>query len=191
MTHFVSVMRASCVLLVVMTLLLGVVYPLTVTVLSQLLFHDSANGRLVERGDKPVGSLLLGQRFKAPRYFWSRLSATTPPYNAAASTGSNLSPDNPKLLESANARIAALQKAASHSMALIPVDLITSSASGLDPHISLDAALYQLPRVAKARGMKEKEVLAIVERHTEAPLFGLGGEPYVNVLALNLALDEK
>lgn len=190
MKKMTSIIRASAVLVCLMTVLLGGVYPLVVTALTQMLFHHNAQGSLLERGDKIVGSSLLGQSFEQPGYFWGRLSATTPPYNAAASGGSNYSPANPKLLTTANERIAALQKSGASHKTLIPVDLITASGSGLDPHISLAAVQYQLPRVAKARGLKESEVQALVDRFTAAPLMGLGGAPYVNIVRLNLAIDD-
>jgi len=190
MKRFIATLRSAIVMVLIMTLLLGGIYPLAVMVLSQTLFNHRAHGSLLERGDKVVASSLLGQHFENPKYFWGRLSATTPPYNAAASTGSNLSPANPKLLGAANVRIAALQKSGLHPKKPIPVDLITASASGLDPHISLAAALYQLPRVAKMRDMNESEVKAMVEKHKEVPLFGLVGRPYVNVVRLNMALDD-
>lgn len=183
-------LRPAISLLLILTFLLGGAYPLAVTAVAQILFHHKANGSLIEKDGKVIGSALLGQQFTDSKYFWGRLSATTPPYNAAASAASNLSPANPELLKAVNGRIAALHKADPGNQALIPVDLVTSSASGLDPDISLDAAYYQLARVAKARGMKEDAVKALVERHIHKPLFGLLGEPYVNAVELNLALDE-
>lgn len=191
MKQFANSLRAAFSLLLLMTLLLGAVYPLAVTAVSQLLFAQRAHGSLIERGGKVVGSALLGQEFTEEKYFWGRLSATTPPYNAGASGGSNLSPANPKLLDAANVRIAALQQADPQNTSLIPVDLVTASASGLDPHISVAALEYQVSRVAKVRGMKPGDVRALVEKNTENPGFGLLGEPYVNVLRINLALDEK
>jgi len=186
-----SSIRAALGLLLIMTILLGGVYPLLVLGFAQTFFPHKAEGSLIERGGKVVGSSLLGQQFDSPKYFWGRLSATTPAYNAAASSGSNFNPANPKLLEAANARIAALQKADPANKEPVPVDLVTSSASGLDPHISLAAAEYQAPRVAGARNMKTEIVEQLVKKYTEAPGFGLLGEPYVNVLRLNMALDEK
>ena len=161
-----------------------------VTAIAQLAFNDEANGSLIEKDDKIAGSALLGQEFTLPKYFWGRLSATTPPYNAAGSAASNLQPTNPKLVEAANARIAVLQKSDPKNKAIIPLELISASGSGLDPHISLLAAEYQIGRIAKARGLKEDDVQALVIDHVE-PQSKLVGTPYVNVLKLNLALDSK
>ena len=191
MKRLVSVTRSSFLLVGVMTVLLGIVYPLCVTVIGQVVFHDAANGSLIKHGDKVVGSELLGQEFASPKYFWSRISATTPAYNPSASGGSNLGANNPKLMEAVNARVEALHKADPGNKNPIPVDLVTASASGLDPHISVAAAQYQVHRVAKARGIKEDEVKALVGKYTENPLFGLLSDPYVNVVQLNLALDAK
>ena len=184
-------LRTSFTLLLLLTFLLGGVYPILVLGISQTIFTYRANGSLVERADKVLGSSLLGQEFTAPGYFWGRLSATTPTYNPAASSGSNFNPANPKLLEAANLRIAALHKADPDNKALIPVDLVTASASGVDPHISLASMLYQLPRVAKARGMTQDAVKALADKATETPFWEPLGETYVNVMRLNLALDEK
>ncbi len=181
-------LRAAVTLVGFFTLLLGLVYPLVVTAFAQLLFQEKANGSLIERGGRVVGSSLLGQQFSSPRYFWSRPSATTPPYNAAASGGSNLAVTNPAFYEAIEARVVALQKADPQNTALIPVDLVTASASGLDPHISLPAADYQVSRVARARRMDETVVRSLIAEFTLTPAFG---EPYVNVLELNLALDKK
>lgn len=183
-------LRAMLSLVLVMTLLLGVVYPVVVTAIAQIVLPHHANGSLVEKEGRVIGSRLLGQTFTAPKYFWSRLSATTPPYNAAASTGSNFAPGNPKLLAEVNERLAALRKADPKNKISVPIDLVTASGSGLDPHISLAAARYQIPRIAAARGMKTDELNALVEAHTVIPGFGLYGLAYVNVLELNLALDE-
>jgi K+-transporting ATPase ATPase C chain len=190
MKMFANSLRASLSLVVVLTILLGGAYPLLVLGLSQAAFHHRASGSLIERGDKIYGSSLLGQEFTAPGYFWGRLSATVPPYNPSASNGSNLSPGNPKLLDAANARIMALQKADSENKARIPVDLVTASASGLDPHISLAGAEYQTSRIARARGIDRKSIAALIAKNTEYPLLGMFGAPYVNVLKLNLALDD-
>ena len=191
MNRLLISLRSSVCLLVIMTILLGGVYPLVVTGFSQTIFAYRANGSLIERADKFVGSSLLGQQFDNPKYFWGRLSATTPAYNPSASSGSNFNPANPKLLETANARIAALQKADPHNKARIPVDLVTASASGLDPNISIEAMHYQLARVAKARGLKEEAVEALAAKATVAPFLGIFGSAYINVLKLNLALDES
>ncbi len=191
MKNLATSLRSAASLLLILTLLLGFVYPLAVMGMAQTFFHHRAEGSLIERGDRVVGSSLLGQEFSDPKYFWGRLSATTPPYNASASSASNFSPANPKLMDAVHARIAALQKADPGNKARIPADLVTASASGLDPHISLAAAHYQAARVAKGRGMKEETVKALVKKYTENPVFGLLGEGYVNVVKLNLALDEK
>jgi K+-transporting ATPase KdpC subunit len=176
-------------LLLTFTLLTGLLYPLIVTGLAQLVFPRQANGSLIVQNGQTVGSTLIGQPFDDPQYFWGRLSATVPyPYNAAASSGSNLGPSNPVLLDQVKARIAALKAADPTNTQPIPVDLVTSSGSGLDPDISVAAAFYQLPRVAKARGLNETAVRALVDKYTQGRQFGFLGEPRVNVLELNLAL---
>jgi K+-transporting ATPase ATPase C chain len=171
-----------------LTVLTGVIYPLTVTGLAQALFRDRANGSLISDNGEVVGSELIGQPFSDPRYFWGRLSATE--YDAAASSGSNYGPTNPALLEAIQARIDALKAVDPDNQELIPVDLVTSSGSGLDPHISPAAALYQVPRVARYRGLSEEQVYALVARFTEGRQFYIFGERRVNVLKLNVALDE-
>jgi len=182
--------RPALTLLLVLTLVTGVAYPLTVTGLAQLLFPRQANGSLIVRDSKVIGSELIGQSFDDPKDFWSRPSATAPyPYNAAASSGSNLGPTNPVLLDAVKARVAALRAADPDNDSPVPVDLVTASGSGLDPHISPAAALYQVKRVARVRGVENATVLTLVKEHTEGRQFGLLGEPRVNVLALNLALD--
>jgi K+-transporting ATPase ATPase C chain len=182
--------RAALVLLVAFTLLTGLFYPLVVTGTAQLLFPSAANGSVLERNGKLIGSKLIGQQFGSPRYFWGRLSATGPvPYNGAASSGSNYGPMNPALLDAVKGRIAALQFADSTSAHPIPIDLVTASGSGLDPHISIAAALYQAHRVAKERNTTESELRTLIDRHTAQRDFGFLGEPGVNVLELNLALD--
>jgi len=174
---------------VLLTVLTGVIYPLTVTGLAQALFRDRANGSLISDNGEVVGSELIGQPFSAPRYFWGRPSATE--YDAAASSGSNYGPTNPALLEAIQARIDALRAVDPDNQESIPVDLVTASGSGLDPHISIAAAQYQIPRVARYRGLSEDEVSALVDRFTESRQFGILGEPRVNVLKLDLALDES
>ncbi len=191
MKRLILSLRISLIMTVVMTVLLGFVYPAVVTLFAQSIFTSRANGSMIERADKISGSTLLGQEFTSPKYFWGRLSATTPAYNAASSGGSNLSPANPKLLEAANARIAALHKADPSNKNRIPVDLVTASASGVDPHISVPSMLYQLARVAKARGMSEEAVASLAAKSTEHPLGGISGDPFVNVVKLNIALDES
>ena len=185
-----SMLRPAIVLLLAMTVLLGVLYPLAVTGVAQLLFPSEANGSLILRHGKVIGSRLIGQSFSDPRYFWGRLSATTPqPYNGLDSTDSNLGPLNPTLIDAVKARIAALRAADPGNHAPIPVDLVTASASGLDPDISPAAAYYQASRVARARGLPLARVAALVASHTRDRLLGVIGEPRVNVLQLNLALD--
>ncbi len=182
--------RPAIVSLVVLTVLTGLVYPLVVTGVAQFLFPHQANGSLLVHDGRLVGSSLIGQPFDAPRYFWSRPSATAPfPYNAAASSGSNLGPTNETLIKAVQARIEALKAADPDNPARIPVDLVTASGSGLDPHISPAAADYQIRRVARARGVDESVIRRFVADHVEGRQFGLLGEPRVNVLKLNLALD--
>jgi K+-transporting ATPase ATPase C chain len=177
-------------MLVALTLITGVAYPLLVTGIAQAVFPRQANGSIVLRDGKAVGSALIGQPFSDPKYFWSRPSATAPmPYNAGASSGSNQGPLNPALAEAVKSRIDALRAADPDNKAPVPVDLVTASASGLDPHISIAAANYQAARVAKARGMPVDRVSALIDHHTARRLLGILGEPAVNVLALNLALD--
>ena len=187
-----SFLRPMLVLFVALSVVTGVVYPAVVTAIGQAAFSHQANGSLIERDGKVIGSAISGQQFDAPGYFWGRLSATTPnPYNAGNSGGSNLGPTNPALADEVKARIAALHELDPGNRAAVPVDLVTSSGSGLDPDISPAAAAYQVPRVAKERGMSVAEVEAIVARATSGRQFGLLGEPRVNVLKLNLDLDEK
>ncbi|WP_250865583.1 potassium-transporting ATPase subunit KdpC [Caballeronia sp. INSB1] len=187
-----SFLRPMLVLFVALSVVTGVVYPAVVTAIGQAAFSHQANGSLIERDGKVIGSAIIGQQFDAPGYFWGRLSATTPnPYNAGNSGGSNLGPTNPALADEVKARIAALHELDPGNGAAVPVDLVTSSGSGLDPDISPAAAAYQVPRVAKERGMSVAEVEAIVARATSGRQFGLLGEPRVNVLKLNLDLDEK
>jgi K+-transporting ATPase ATPase C chain len=177
-------------LLLVLSVLTGVAYPLLVTGIAQLAFPGPANGSLVVADGKTVGSTLVGQPFDDPKYFWSRPSATSPqPYNAMASNGSNQGTRNPALADAVTARVKALRDADSGNTAPVPADLVTASASGLDPHISIAAALYQAPRVARVRALSIDKVTALVAAHTEGRTLALLGEPRVNVLELNLALD--
>jgi potassium-transporting ATPase KdpC subunit len=170
--------------LIVLTLITGVLYPLAVTGIAQVAFRDQANGSLILKEDKVVGSKLIGQPFSDPKYFWSRPSATSPmPYNGASSSGSNLAPTNPALRDAVTERIFKLDTKP------VPADLVTASGSGLDPHISPAAAEYQIPRVAKARGIAEAKLKELVDEHTAGRQLGVLGEPRVNVLELNLALD--
>src|SRR5437667_5052156 len=183
-------LRPALVILLLMTLITGVGYPLVVTGIAQALFPAQANGSLIVKDGKPVGSTLIGQPFDDPKYFWSRPSATSPfADNAGSSTGSNLSPTNPDLVKAVQGRVDALRAADPGNTAPVPVDLVTASGSGLDPHISPAAAFYQAPRVAKARKLPPETVRELVERHIEGRFLGFLGEPRVNVLALNLALD--
>jgi potassium-transporting ATPase KdpC subunit len=182
--------RQAFLLLVALSLLTGILYPLAITGIAQTVFPRQANGSLIYRAGKPVGSSLIGQPFSDPKYFWSRPSATSPmPYNAESSGGSNLGPTNANLAKAVQERIATLRKADPDNKAPIPIDLVTTSASGLDPHISPAAAEYQIARVARARGIDETVVRKLVGRHTEGRTLGLLGEPRVNVVELNLDLD--
>jgi K+-transporting ATPase ATPase C chain len=183
-------------MLLIFTFITGLVYPLVLTGIAQVLFPHQANGSLIVIDGKTYGSELIGQQFDDPKYFWGRLSATgTFPYNAynaenlTASSGSNYGPLNPALMEMVQARVDALKAADPGNTAPMPVDLVTASGSGLDPHISVAAALYQVPRVAVARGLSEADIQSLVEKYTEGRQFGFLGEPRVNVLLLNLALD--
>jgi K+-transporting ATPase ATPase C chain len=183
-------LRAALVSLILFTAITGIVYPVLVTGIAQLLFPAQANGTLIERDGVVVGSALIGQPFDDPKYFWGRRSATAPfPYNAAASTGSNQGPLNPALVQAVQDRVDALRAADPGNTAPVPVDLVTASGSGLDPHISPAAALYQAGRVARVRGLAPEAVRRLVEQHIEGRQLGFLGEPRVNVLALNLALD--
>ena len=185
-------LRAALVSLVLLTVMTGIAYPVIVTAIAALVFPRQATGSLVVRDGKAIGSTLIGQPFDDPKYFWGRPSATSPfGYNAGASSGSNLSPTNPALVEAVRGRVEALRAADPGNTALVPVDLVTSSGSGLDPHISPAAAFYQVRRVAKARGLSEEKVRALVEQHVEGRQLGFLGEPRVNVLGLNLALDGR
>lgn len=184
-------LRPCLVLFALLTLLTGVAYPALITVIAQVVFHDQANGSVLEQDGKAVGSELIGQTFDDPSYFWGRPSATGPTgYNAAASSGSNLGPTNPALLDAVKGRIEAIRAAHPNQTGPVPVDLVTASASGLDPHISPAAAEYQVARVAKARELAEEKVRQLVEQQTEGRTLGVLGEPRVNVLKLNLALNE-
>jgi K+-transporting ATPase ATPase C chain len=191
-----SQLRPAFFMLLIFTIITGVIYPLAVTGIAQVLFPSQANGSLIMVNGKAVGSELIGQQFDDPKYFWGRISATgTFAYNAfnaenlTASSGSNYGPLNPALIDMVQVRIDALKAADPDNTLPIPVDLVTASGSGLDPHISVAAAVYQLHRVASARGLSEAEVQSLMEQYTEGRQFGFLGEPRVNVLKLNLALD--
>ncbi len=184
-------LQPALILLALLSALTGAAYPALVTGLAQATMPDQANGSLLKENGQAVGSRLIGQPFSAPRYFWGRPSATAPmPYNGGSSGGTNLGPLNPALETALQERIAALKAADPSQQAPIPVDLVTASASGLDPHISPAAARWQAPRVARLRGLPEARVLALLEHHTEGRQWGFLGEPRVNVLALNRALDQ-
>jgi len=188
---FLKSLRTSVIAIVLFTVLTGFIYPLLVTGIAQLVFPGKANGSMLKKDGKVIGSELIGQAFSSPKYFWGRLSATVPyAYNAASSSGSNYGPLNPALLDATGKRVKALQDADSLGAKSIPVDLVTASGSGLDPHITVAAALYQVPRVARARHLKEETVRTMVEQQTEGRTLGFLGEPRVNVLKLNIALDE-
>jgi K+-transporting ATPase ATPase C chain len=184
-------LKTAFLLLLAFTLLCGGLYPAVVTAVAQAIFPSQANGSILMKDGRPAGSALIGQPFDDPRFFWGRPSATPPfPYNAAASAGSNLGQGNPALRSRVEARIAALGAADPENAQPVPADLVTASGSGLDPHISPAAADYQARRAARARGLDAARVRALVAAHTEGRAFGLLGEPRVNVLRLNLALEE-
>ena len=188
---FLKSLRTSVIAILLFTVLTGIIYPFLVTGLAQLIFPGKANGSLLKKDGKLVGSELIGQSFNDPKYFWGRLSATSPlAYNAAASSGSNYGPLNPALIDAAKKRIQDLRVADSLNLQPIPVDLVTASGSGLDPHISVAAALYQIRRVARVRNLSEQQVRHLVDQNTEGRQLGFLGESRVNVLKLNLALDE-
>jgi len=185
-----SLLRPALVLFALLTVLTGLAYPLLVTGIGRALFPDKVSGSLVMRGGTAVGSSLIGQSFQDPKYFWGRVSATSPmPNNGAGSGGSNLGPTNPALLDAVRGRIDALRAADPGNSSPIPVDLVTASGSGLDPHISPAAALYQVTRVSRARHMDSLRVRQVVLSAVEPPQWGIFGEARVNVLALNLSLD--
>jgi K+-transporting ATPase ATPase C chain len=186
-----SQLRAAIVAILVLTVLTGVIYPLAVSGIVQFVFPRQANGSLIEKDGKVVGSTLIGQAFdNDPKYFWGRPSATNPPYDGGNSGGSNQGPTNPDLVKAVNDRIEALKKEDPENNEPVPVDLVTASGSGLDPHISPAAADYQAPRVARIRGLRRDDLRTLIAEHTEGRTFGLLGEPRVNVLELNLALDK-
>lgn len=185
-----GLLRPALVVFIALSLLTGLLYPSVITAISQVVFQKQAGGSLIVKDGKAVGSALIGQPFSDPKYFWGRLSATAPmPYNAAASAGSNFGPTNPALTYAARARIDALRAADPDNKAAVPADLVTASGSGLDPHISLAAADYQVSRVARLRGLAPEAVRELIRANTESPLLAVLGDPGVNVLELNLALD--
>ena len=185
-----TLLRPAISLFVLLTVVTGVVYPLAVTGIAKVAFPEAANGSLIVKEGKPVGSRLIGQNFSDPKYFWGRPSATSPqPYNASASGGSNLGPLNPALVDVVKGRVDALKAADPDNVLLIPADLVNASASGLDPHISPEAAVYQVVRVARQRHLSAADLKALVSKHTEGRQLGVFGELRVNVLELNIALD--
>lgn len=188
-----SYLKPALTLLLIMTVLTGSVYPAFVTAIAQTMFKEQANGSLIKDGkDQIIGSALIGQAFNEPKYFWSRPSATVPiAYNAAASSGSNLGPTNPALTEAVSARIQTLKQADPGNHNPVPIDLVTASGSGLDPHISIAAAEYQIKRIAKVRKISEAKLRELVKAYTEGRQWLILGEPRVNVLKLNLALDKS
>lgn len=191
MNELKTVLRPALIAFALLMFITGIVYPLATTGIAQLVLPRQANGSLIERDGKVIGSALIGQSWSDPKYFWGRPSATSPmPNNANASSGSNLGPSNPALMDVVKARIASLQAANPDASAPVPMDLVTASASGLDPEISPEAAMWQAPRVAKARGLRPQDVIALIQKYIEPPTFGLLGMPRVNVLELNLALDQ-
>jgi K+-transporting ATPase ATPase C chain len=183
--------RPALLSFLVLTIITGFIYPLLITGIAQTLMPNQANGSLIYRNGKVVGSSLVGQAFDDPKYLWGRISATSPQYNASSSSGSNIGPSNPALIDEISGRIKALKTADPGNTNPIPVDLVTSSGSGLDPHISLAAAYYQIARIAGLRGLTQDTVRAIVNQHITDRFLGLIGEPVVNVLEVNLALDEE
>ncbi len=188
---FLKSLRTSFVTILIFTVLTGLIYPLLVTGIAQVLFPGKANGSVLTKDGKAIGSELIGQAFSSPKYFWSRLSATSPfAYNAGASTGSNYGPLNPALLDATAKRVKDLKDADPQNTKPVPVDLVTASGSGLDPHISVGAAVYQVQRVARSRNVSEQQIRSLLDRYTEGRGLGILGEPRVNVLKLNLALDE-
>jgi potassium-transporting ATPase KdpC subunit len=188
---FKEQIRPAILVFIVLTIITGVVYPVVVTGIAQLFFHNKANGSLIYRNGRPIGSSLIGQPFDDPKYFWGRPSVTSPvPYNSSSSSGSNLGPSSPALVDAAKTRIKSLRAVDPGNTNSIPIDLVTSSASGLDPHLSLAGIYYQIPRVARTRGLPQDAIKIIILEHTSGRLLGLIGEPVVNILELNLALDE-
>ena len=187
-----TIFRPALVLFALLTLICGLLYPYAITGIGQLAFAEQAAGSLVLRDGQPVGSSLIGQAFSSPQYFWGRPSATSPmPNNATASSGANLGPLNPALTDAVKARIAALKAADPGNSAPVPVDLVTASASGLDPEISVAAAYYQAGRVARERKVSVGDIQKLIDEHKQSVSLGFLGEPRVNVLALNLALDQR
>jgi potassium-transporting ATPase KdpC subunit len=184
-------LRKVLIIFGLLTVVTGIAYPLLVTLFAQIAMPHQANGSLIQRDGKTIGSELIGQTFDDPKYFWSRPSATGPSYNGAASTGSNFGPTNPAQIDAVKGRVEAIRKAHPDQSGPVPVDLVTASGSGLDPHVSPAAAEYQVARIARARGRTEDAIRQLLKTHTDDRTFGLLGEPRVNVLMLNLALDKQ
>jgi K+-transporting ATPase ATPase C chain len=190
MYMFQKQLKSAFLVFLLLTVITGIIYPFVITAVAQIFFRHQADGSIIFKDGKPIGSSLIGQSFEDPKYFWGRLSATLPAaFNASASSGSNLGPLNVVLRQNVEARIKSLQNVDPENKSPIPVDLVTASASGLDPHISIAAALYQVPRVARLRGIPQEKVTEIVRENTQGRLMGVIGEPVVNVLQLNMALD--
>lgn len=188
---FQKQLKSAFLVFLLLTVVTGIIYPFVITAVAQVFFHHQANGSIISRDGRPVGSSLIGQSFEDPNYFWGRLSATSPAaYNATASSGSNFGPLNMVLRQNVEARIKLLQNADLENKNLVPIDLVTASASGLDPHISIAAAMYQIPRVARLCGIPPEKITEIVRENTQGRLLGIIGEPVVNVLQLNIALDK-
>jgi potassium-transporting ATPase KdpC subunit len=190
MYMFQKQLKSAFLVFLSLTVITGIIYPFVITAVAQVFFRHQADGSIIFKDGKPIGSSLIGQSFDDPKYFWGRLSATSPVvFNASASSGSNIGPLNAILRQNVEARIKLLQNVNPENKSPIPVDLVTASASGLDPHISIAAALYQVPRVARLRGIPQEKVTEIVRENTQGRLMGVIGEPVVNVLQLNMALD--
>jgi K+-transporting ATPase ATPase C chain len=190
MYMFQKQLKSAFLVFLLLTVITGIIYPFVITAVAQIFFRHQADGSIIFKDGKPIGSSLIGQYFDDPKYFWGRLSATSPvAFNALASSGSNFGPLNVVLRQNVEARIKSLQNVNPENKSPIPVDLVTASASGLDPHISIAAALYQVPRVARLRGIPQEKVAEIVRENTQGRLMGVIGEPVVNVLQLNMALD--
>jgi K+-transporting ATPase ATPase C chain len=188
---FQKQLKSAFLVFLLLTVVTGIIYPFVITAVAQVFFHHQANGSIISRNGRPIGSSLIGQPFEDPNYFWGRLSATSlAAYNASASSGSNFGPLNMVLRQNVDARVKLLQNADLENKNLVPIDLVTASASGLDPHISIAAAMYQIPRVARLRGIPQEKIAEIVRENTQGRLLGIIGEPVVNVLQLNIALDK-
>jgi K+-transporting ATPase ATPase C chain len=188
---FQKQLKSAFLVFLLLTVITGIIYPFAITTIAQIFFHHQANGSIILKNGKPAGSSLIGQCIEDPKYFWGRLSATSPAaYNASASSGSNSGPLNTTLRQNVDARIKLLQNADPENKSPIPIDLVTASASGLDPHISIAAAMYQVPRVARLRSISREEAAEIVRENTQWRFMGVIGEPVVNVLQLNMALDK-